>query len=396
MIPSSVTSIEVSAFAECSSLESVKFLDVNGWCASSYLDEDNIIHLDLLDSLQNAVYLKSTYSEYDWSKEEVKTYNVNIMIGGTNYTVTASEGTNLASLLALYDLTEENTAGFYLDGGDSYIDIDNTEITEDISIYTYIATLEKLTIANGAVSAVNDSISGDVVIPKKSGGELVTTIDTRAFGYCVGITSVVMPSSITSIGVEAFYGCSNLRGVHMSSNLTDICSGAFSECSSLGSIWIPDSVTYMGASAFSGCSSLISVNIPSSIRYVEDSTFYNCTSLTNVTLGSGLWLGNYAFYGCTNLETIEGDDIAGIGDSTFAGCIGLSSFTISSSVAGIGWGAFLGCDNLTSVTFEDPYDWYISEDMEGSSGVNLVLTNEGINATYLKSTYWSYYWHKEQ
>lgn len=133
--------------------------------------------------------------------------------------------------------------------------------------YTYTVSEGKATI-----TAVNTSISGNVIIPSQLGGYPVTTIGEWAFEGCTGLTGVTIPDSVTSLGDGVFLGCSGLKDIAISKNLTE-----------------------MGYCVFEGCSSLVSITIPDSVEYIGDSAFYNCTALTSVTIGNGVTsIGDYA------------------------------------------------------------------------------------------------------
>ena len=62
-----------------------------------------------------------------------------------------------------------------------------------------------------------DEYTGDVTIPSSvtySGTTYsVTSIGSRAFYICGGLTSVSIPNSVTSIGNYAFWGCDRKSGV---------------------------------------------------------------------------------------------------------------------------------------------------------------------------------------
>ncbi len=88
-----------------------------------------------------------------------------------------------------------------------------------------------------------------------------TSIADHAFGYCSGLTSIIIPDGVTSIGSEAFRGCSSLTNVTIGNGVTSIGSYAFRYCSGLTSITIPDSVTSIGYQAFFGCDGLEKVHI---------------------------------------------------------------------------------------------------------------------------------------
>ena len=89
--------------------------------------------------------------------------------------------------------------------------------------------------------------------------ETVTTINSNAFKYNDGLTSIVIPENITNINNEAFYYCTKLENVVILANLTTI-----------------------GGSMFWGCSSLKSITIPSSVTTIEEGTFNECDALTDV------------------------------------------------------------------------------------------------------------------
>ena len=74
------------------------------------------------------------------------------------------------------------------------------------------------------------------------------------------------------------------------------------------------------------------------------------------------------------------------------------SFSISSgdSVTSIGNYAFEDCSSLTSVTFKDMNNWYYTSNRNYTGGTAVDVTDKAQNATYLKDTYYNYYWYKEQ
>ena len=217
-----------------------------------------------------------------------------------------------------------------------------------------------------------------VVIP-----DSVTTIDYRAFSYCVSLKNVEIPDSVTEIGDLAFSYCTNLKNIEIPDSVTEIGDWAFINCKSLKSIEIPDSVTEIGSGAFENCKSLTSVTI-NGTPYIGRDTFSKCNSALYTEYEFGIYIGDtdnpYAilykltdknlptytinentnviyhevFYGCENLTTIEiPNSVTTIGHYAFYNCNSLTSISIPDSVTTIGGSAFAKCTSLASVSFGD-------------------------------------------
>jgi len=127
-----------------------------------------------------------------------------------------------------------------------------------------------------------------------------------AFKGCTSLTSITIPAYITSIGSQTFSGCTNLTSVTFASGsqLKSIYSSAFSNCTRLTGITIPTSVTYIGDYTFSGCTSLTSIIIPANVTYIWDGMFYGCTNLTTVSMTGVTEIRSYAFYNVNSLTNI--------------------------------------------------------------------------------------------
>ncbi len=179
----------------------------------------------------------------------------------------------------------------------------------------------------------------------------VRNISDNAFGSPY-IAEITIPSSVTSIGSKAFSDCSGLTEITIPSGVTEIGSSAFCNCSGLTEITIPSSVTSIGWGAFSGCTGLASVAIPSSVTCIADHMFYGCTGLPSVTIPSGVTsIGESAFEGCTGLKSVTiPSGVMNIEDSAFKECTGLPSIVIPDSVTSVGMQAFDSCSALKNVT----------------------------------------------
>lgn len=69
-------------------------------------------------------------------------------------------------------------------------------------------------------------------------GNIISTIDERAFANCRQLTAVTIPDSVTSIGYNAFEYCDMLESITIGTGITDIGDRAFSDCQSLTSVTV--------------------------------------------------------------------------------------------------------------------------------------------------------------
>ena len=133
----------------------------------------------------------------------------------------------------------------------------------------------------------------------------VTSINSCAFFYCSGLTSINIPYSVTYIGNYAFGGCSSLTSITIPDSVTSIEGEAFSDCSSLADITISNNITWIGFYMFSGCSSLTSITIPNGVTSIDSGAFGGCSSLTSITIPDSVTdIGNAAFGGCSMLKNV--------------------------------------------------------------------------------------------
>ena len=121
-------------------------------------------------------------------------------------------------------------------------------------VWGYVIGLEKLqfTAINSteyAVSAADENISGDIVLPSEFNGKRVTKVNMSGFADCKNITSVVIREGIYIIEEDAFRGCDNLKKVITPDSMRSIHAYAFAYCSSLECFVLSKDIELIGAYA---------------------------------------------------------------------------------------------------------------------------------------------------
>ena len=196
----------------------------------------------------------------------------------------------------------------------------------------------------------------------------VTEISNSAFNNCRALTSINISSS-ASIGERAFANCILLTSVNMSNpDTTDIATSigdyAFSNCSSLQTINLSSAVTKVSSTAFLGCANL-NINVDADnlalmadngvlYSYLQDTLiFYPAKKQgTEFIAPNNLKsIGDYSFAYNLYLKNINlNDSLTRIGNYAFYNSTGLATVNIPKSVNYIGENAFYNCRNLDKIT----------------------------------------------
>ena len=424
-IPEGVTSIGSSAFYGCSSLTEITIpegVTSIGGIVFSYCS-------NLAEINYNAAAVADLTSGSDVF------YNAGSNSDGITVIFGESVKSIPAYLFADADITSV-TIGSNVESIGSSAFRNCTKLTE---IYYNAAAVAD---CGGSSVFYNAGIDGDGITV--TFGESVKSIPAWLFGtnidfiyYSANIVSVTIGSNVTSIGESAFEGCSNLAEINYNAaavvtssrnvfrnagsdsdgitvtfgeSVTSIPAYLFytvpydpnfmvSYPVNLVSVTIGSNVESIGSSAFRGCRSLTEITIPDSVTSIGSSAFSGCKELTGVTIGEGVTsIGSSAFSDCSSLTEITiPDSVTSIGSSAFAGCSNLTEITIPDSVTSIGNYAFHSCSKLTSVTFETTEGWWYASSSGATSGTEIAssdLADPSTAATYLKSRYYNYYWHR--
>ncbi len=158
----------------------------------------------------------------------------------------------------------------------------------------------------GAMTNYGNAPWKELTVTKAVIKDGVTTIGSKAFYDCEGLTSVDIANSVKSIGELAFYDCDELTSVIIPDSVKSIGKRAFADCDGLTSITLPNSITSIEEFAFYYCKALKSVTIPDSVKSIAKSLFYNCEGMTSVTIPAAVTsIGETAFSHCKALKKIK-------------------------------------------------------------------------------------------
>ena len=381
-IPESVTSIGSFAFYGCTGLTKVNINDIAAWCRINFINSINDYYSNYSSNplcYAHHLYLNGSEVINLVIPESVTSISSFAFYGciGLN-SVTIPESVTSIGKRSFLGCTALETLNY------------NAVSCADFeSQYHPFSGLNISTINIGnSVQCIPAYFASDLnILNSISFPESVTSIGNHAFQRCTGLTSVTIPESVTAIGNYAFLDCTSLETLNYNAIS---CSCSFYGAQNITTINIGNAVQSISAYFASGLKKLTNINIPESVTSIGEKAFYQCTGLSNITIGNSVTsIGSAAFYGCTGLNSIDiGSSLTSIESSAFEECtrltrvnitdiaawcrIGFSSYTsnplyqahhiylndselinlvIPNSVTSIGKYTFAGCTGLTSVTF---------------------------------------------
>ena len=207
------------------------------------------------------------------------------------------------------------------------------------------------------------------------GTEGYGSVAGSCFENCTSIEAVDMsePDFLDEIPNSTFAGCTSLKNVLLPPNLERIDNNAFSNCTSLDNIEFPNTLLVINWCAFQNCTSLTSLNLSdcNDLGTIEGHAFEGCTSLETVYLPKSLnWIGENAFKDCRNMAnlTVEAVQPADVGDDVFLNvktrsCVlSIPTGTYEDYLNAEGWGAFVAMRKNIDVTVGDGANLYVVND----------------------------------
>ena len=218
--------------------------------------------------------------------------------------------------------------------------------------------------ANGEV--LPGSYEGMIMLPSS----LTTFTAVGSDGYIFGsdsqenapkFSSVVIPSGVNEIQGYQFYNNTNLE--HIEFELDVFYSDIDSEGNPVGTITYDSSLEIIGPSAFENCTSLEEIVIPDSVFNFNSAGFRNASSLRSISLPNNSRFSAIPaslFDGCVSLESIEIPSSVGvIRNRSFAQCVSLDYVVLPENLRQVEALSFTEMDEnfvIYSLTDEPTYN----------------------------------------
>ena len=271
---------------------------------------------------------------------------------------------------ALYNFGSDN--GFSAVFGEGITEIPD-RILEDNSRLKSVSlpsTLETI----GRYAFSGTGITGTLTIPDK-----VATIDECAFKG-IGITSLTLGKAVKTLGYNCFKNCADLELITIDSvalndtrsplegegtsfrvtindSVTNLAKLFYSNARLTGAVVIPDSVTTIAEEEFYGCSGITSLTTGNGVTSIGTRAFYGCSGITSLTIGTAVeTIGSYSFVNMYALAEINYNAVNAVfqGNSTvFPSLADNAVLTLGDGVTSLAYRMFDGVTALKTVVFDD-------------------------------------------
>lgn len=155
--------------------------------------------------------------------------------------------------------------------------------------YTYLKTSATTVALSGSQSAPTEVVVRNSITGYSGENYYVTSIGDQAFkGSAITTLNTSNAFRLKTIGAESFANCANLVNVTIPEGINDMGERAFASCTALSVIKIPSTLRTIPKGAFDGCTSLKTVTLLLGVYTISENAFAHCTSLTTISLPSSV------------------------------------------------------------------------------------------------------------
>lgn len=265
-IPSTVESIESSAFQNCSKYTKI-----------------NLMKAEKLTSI-------GSYAFANCKDLEIVTIPVSVNSIG----VSAFENTK--------SYTEQSGPLYYID---KWLVKADTKITAVIE--------QSNAIKSGTLGIADSAFANCKELTQITIPDTISYIGNAAFNSCTKLTGIEGAEKLVTIGRYTFAGCTTITKFNMSDTVKSIGEGAFSACSGLNTVVISKNLTEIPAYAFKNCSKLLEVDLSEKVEKIGEEAFNGCNALKSITIRNAKCdIDNKA----STIGGTKDTEICGIKDST--------------------------------------------------------------------------------
>lgn len=360
VIPNYIQEIGAYAFAG-SNLKNITFEDEDG--KKSKLTSISVSAFDNCVSLENVVFPESLKIIEEAAFRKCKSIT-DVSIPDTVTSIGISAFEECTSVLQLK--------------------LSNATTTLGKNIFKKCSSLTKVEIPSGITFISEGQFTECTNLNDLTIANTVKSIGVSAFDKCGSLKSVIIPNSVEEIGKYAFSECVSLDNPTLPINIEKLSEGIFDGCLSLSTITIPEKVTEIEKCAFRSCYLLNPLKLPKAITTIGESAFEGCSSIASLEIPENVTtLGKGVFNGCTGIGTLKISSlkITSCKEGAFANCYirelifpeGITEIpellfnqiqfktattvTIPKTVTKIGRNAFSGVkekgNNITAFVFEE-------------------------------------------
>lgn len=287
-IPSSVITINRSAFFKCSKLKTVMLSD-----SSEPLNIDNWFGQVFGSCNIDSVYLGRDIVD-------ISTFSINFYVFG-NGVKKVHIGPKVHRLDVAVFGSQTSLTSFTIDEGLTELGdkaLSGFSSLKDVKLPSTLVTIGKQAFASSAIKGIvipekvkcinEETFSKATALEFVSLPEGLETIEARAFYGCYHLAAVRLPGSLKVLGESAFENCNRLKEALILGGLKQLGSRTFYHCDSLKTIVLPEELEEVGTEAFAYCASLVSFEYPKNVKTVHCNTLSYCDGLTKIVYGESV------------------------------------------------------------------------------------------------------------